>query len=225
MNRKVIVLASVMALATAGTISTALARGSQNNPWDWRSHDQRTQRSGDWRRDRDYRYSRNGVMRANTPFDVRIESKLSTDDIRQGEAWQGVVVQDVMSRGSVVLPAGTGVRGVVTQSVQGTHDQPASMNLAVREASINGDRVTLNADTEPIVAGSNRAKKIGAIAGGAAIGALLGHSISHEHGGVIGGLLGGAAGYGATRHAFRTLVLKPGTVVTFTTTQDVYAMR
>ena len=83
----------------------------------------------------------------------------------------------------------------------------------------------MNATSENIVAGSKNAQKIGAIAIGAAAGALLGHAVSERHGGLIGGLLGGVAGYGATRHAYRTLVLKPGTEITFTTTEDLVASR
>jgi outer membrane lipoprotein SlyB len=82
-----------------------------------------------------------------------------------------------------------------------------------------------NGETEPIVAGSNRAKKIGAIVGGAAVGGVLGHVVGGSKGTVIGGLRGGAAGYGATRHALRTMQLKPGTVVTFTAREDVVARR
>jgi hypothetical protein len=205
----------VAALATAGTVSAAL--------WNSSSHPQ----SYDSRYQSNYRYrdARGGMVRANTPIDVRLDSRLSTDDAQQGTTWRGTVENDVRSRRGVVIPAGTPVEGVVTMSVQGTHDSQAQMGLAMQSVDLNGDRVGLNATTETIVAGSNRAKKIGAIAGGAAVGAIIGHGISHEHGGLIGGLLGGAAGYGATRHAFRTLTLKEGTVVTFTTTQDMYSAR
>jgi len=90
---------------------------------------------------------------------------------------------------------------------------------------VDGRTLRVNGETEPIVAGSNRAKKVGAIVGGAAVGALLGHAVGDRKGSVIGGLLGGAAGYGATRHALRTMQLKPGTVISFTATQDVVARR
>ena len=91
---------------------------------------------------------------------------------------------------------------------------------------MDGRSLRVSGETEPIVAGSNRARKIGAIAGGAAAGALLGHAVARgEHGTLIGGILGGAAGYGLSRHALRTMQLKPGTVLTFTTRGDVLAYR
>jgi uncharacterized protein YqgC (DUF456 family) len=121
-----------------------------------------------------------------------------------------------------VIPSGSQVEGVVTTAAEGTHETQAQLGLEVREISVGGNWMTVNAQTEAIVAGSHRAKKIGAIAGGALVGAVVGHQISHEHGSLIGGLLGGAIGYGATRHAFRTLQLEPGTVIQFTTTEDRY---
>jgi hypothetical protein len=91
--------------------------------------------------------------------------------------------------------------------------------------TVDGRSYALTADTEPIVAGSKRAKKIGAIAGGAAVGGLIGGAAGGKKGALIGGLLGGAAGYGLTRNALRTLQLKPGTVVDFTTRQELVARR
>ena len=81
---------------------------------------------------------------------------------------------DAVSDNRVVIPAGTPVEGVVTSSVQGTHSTRPSVESR-RRASVDGSMRSMNAVTEPIVAGSDRAKKIGVIAGSAAVGALLGH--------------------------------------------------
>jgi len=173
------------------------------------------------------RWARNQVVRAGTPIDVRIDTRLSTDDNSAGDTWSGVVMRDVLSRSGrrVVIPAGTPVEGVVTVSEQGRKGVKGRMDLAMRSISMNGDVRRLNASTEPIIDGSKQAKKIGAVVGGAAVGGLLGHAIGGDKGGILGGLLGGAAGYGATRHAGRTMTLKSGTVVTFTTTTDMLAYR
>lgn len=170
---------------------------------------------------------RGARVRAGTPIDVRIDTRLSTADNTAGDLWSGVVIRDVISPNGrrVLIPAGTPVEGVVTVSEHGRSGVKGRMDLAVRSISMNGDVRRLNAATEPIVDGSKQAKKIGAIVGGAAVGGLLGHAIGGDKGGILGGLLGGAAGYGATRHAGRTMTLKSGTVVTFTTTTDMLAYR
>ena len=171
-------------------------------------------------------YQSRVLIPAGTSFNVRLDSKVSTENDQSGDTWTGTVSQSVIADNRVVIPAGTPVEGVVTSSQQGTHSTRPSMQLAVSRVTVDGRSQTVNADTEPIVAGSNRAKKLGVIAGGAAVGALLGHTVAKDsHGTLIGGVLGGAAGYGLSRHALRTMQLKPGTVLTFTTRSDVLAYR
>ena len=166
------------------------------------------------------------VVPAGSPIAVRLDSKISTEDASRGDTWTGTVSQDVVSDGRVMIPAGSPVTGMVTSAVQGTHSTRPQIGLAVRRITVDGRSMSVNADTEPIVAGSDRAKKLGAVAAGAAAGALLGHTVAKDkHGTLIGGLLGGAASYGLTRHAFRTMQLKPGTVVTFTTRSGMVAYR
>lgn len=171
-------------------------------------------------------YRNTATVPTGTTMMVRLDQEIDTDDNRTGERWTGTVSRNVIVDGRVMIPAGAEVEGVVSNSLQGTHNTPASLDLTVQAVSINGRVRDVNAETETIVAGSKRAKKIGAIAIGAAAGALLGGGLTgSKRGGLIGGLLGGAAGYGVTRNAFRTLKLKEGTVVNFTTTQDMLAIR
>lgn len=166
------------------------------------------------------------VIPAGTPITVRLNTKVSTDDANRGDTWTGTVQQSVYSGNRVVIPAGAAATGVVENTTQGTHDTPAQISLALRQVDVDGQSRSVSGNTEPIVAGTQRAKKLGAVAGGAAAGALIGHTVAKgSHGTLIGGILGGAAGYGLTRHAFRTMQLKPGTEVTFTTSQAVMASR
>jgi hypothetical protein len=174
----------------------------------------------------DARTYRRVVIPSGTTLHVRLDSKISTENNQRGDSWNGTVSQSVVSNGQVVIPAGSPVTGVVTSAAQGTHESKPQLGLAVRRVNVNGESRVMNADTPVIVAGSRRAKKIGAIVGGAAAGALLGHVVTKsKKGALIGGVAGGAAGYGLTRHALRTLQLKPGTVVTFTTRGDLVARR
>jgi len=110
--------------------------------------------------------------------------------------------------------------------VEPQRGERARLRLSMTSVSVDGRRHTVRGSSETIVAGSPRTRNVGAIAGGTAAGALIGHAVGGStKGTVIGGLLGGAAGYGATRHALRTMQLKPGTVVTFTAREDVVARR
>lgn len=154
---------------------------------------------------------------AGTPITVRLDERLSTGHVQRGTHWNGTVARPVVVSGRTVIPAGSAVDGVVTSAAEGTHHTKASMSLAIRGVRVRGETRSLTSGRETIVADSHRAKKIGAVVAGTAAGALLGHAVSDDHGTLIGGVLGGAGTYAATRHAFRTLVLKPGTELTFTT--------
>jgi len=161
-----------------------------------------------------------------TAVTVRLDSRLSTEHAGRGEEWTGTVVRPVMVGRHVEIPAGSPVRGVVTDAAEGTHHSHAHLSLALREVRVRGESRELHSSRETIVAGSHRAKKIGAIAVGTAAGAILGHAVAeHGHGALIGGVLGGAAGYGLTRNAFRTLELKRGTEITFMTSDRMVAAR
>lgn len=155
---------------------------------------------------------------AGTPVTVRLDERLSTGHVHRGDRWSGTVARSVVVNGRTAIPAGSPVSGVVTSSAEGTHHSKARMSLAIRSVRVRGETRDLASGRETIVADSHRAKKIGAVVAGTAAGALLGHAVAeHGHGALIGGALGGAGTYMATRHAFRTLVLKPGTELTFTT--------
>ncbi|MEO7867007.1 MAG: hypothetical protein ABIU54_05135 [Candidatus Eisenbacteria bacterium] len=166
------------------------------------------------------------MIPAGTSVNVRLDSKISTDETKQGDTWTGTVTRSVMAGNQVVIPAGSPVQGVVTSCVPGTHSTRPEIGMSIRQVTPNNRSMRMNAYTQPIVAGSNRAKKLGVIAGGAAVGALVGHTVAKDnHGTLIGGVLGGASAYGLTRHSMRTMQLKPGTELTFTTRGDVLAYR
>jgi hypothetical protein len=202
---KALVTGTLMILAL-GSVTTSQARTNVYHRGGWNSRNV------------------NVMVPAGTSINVQLNSAISTDNAHQGDSWTGTVSQSIASSNGVAVQAGSPVEGVVTSAVQGTHSTPAQLALAVRRVTVNGQSLAMNAESLPIVAGTSRAKKIGAIAGGAAVGALLGHTVAKgSHGTLIGGLLGGAAGYGLTRNAFRTLQLKSGTVVSFTTSENLVA--
>ena len=198
-----------------------LAVSSIATVWSQADAQQRYRR---WNRgyDRD-RYESRAILPAGSAVQVRLDERLSTDDNQSGDEWRGTVTHSIVYNGDVMIPAGSEVVGVVSNSIQGS--TKPQMSLAMRQVYANGRTYNVRGDTEPIVADSKRARKIGAIAGGAAAGALLGGAVGKGKGAVIGGILGGATGYGVTRHALRTMVLKEGTELTFVTREDVLASR
>ena len=158
---------------------------------------------------------------AGTALDISIDTKLSSETVNVGDTWSGTIKENVIVGDRVVFPAGSVVSGVVTESVEAgaakSAGKTASLGLSVTAITVNGNKHAIEAGTEPIVAGSARARNIGAVAGGAAAGALIGRAVGGSgKGALIGGLLGGAAGAGAAaKSKGYQVVIKEGTVLTF----------
>jgi hypothetical protein len=114
-------------------------------------------------------YSAIATIPAGTPLAVRFASRLSSETARVGDRWSGAVVNSVSIGPRDVIPAGSPVRGVVT-AVHGTEPGArAILDLVVQDVRVAGRIQSLSAITMPVVAGSLRARNLGATAGEAAI--------------------------------------------------------
>ena len=69
-------------------------------------------------------------MPAGAQIRIRVDQALSTDDTQAGAPFSGRVMLNVMENGSVIIPAGSTMRGRVVQVSQGHHFGPgASLRL------------------------------------------------------------------------------------------------
>ena len=156
---------------------------------------------------------------AGTSVKIDITAAISSETAQAGDAWSGTVKENVIVGDRVLIPAGSTVHGVVRGSTPAMKGDRAMLLLGVSSVNVNGQDIAVAGSTDSIVAGSTRARNLGAIGGGAAAGAVIGHAIGGSgKGSVIGALIGGAAtsalvsgtkGYQVT--------IKPGTEITFTT--------
>ena len=121
------------------------------------------------------------------------------------------------------FPPAAKVHGVISGAAPAQKGSRAFLVLAVRSVEFDGQTHSVHASTDSIIAGSPRARNLGAIAGGAAAGALLGKAIGGGgKGALIGGLIGGAAATGAVSASKGYQVeMKEGAELTFTTNETV----
>ncbi|HTM58390.1 MAG TPA: hypothetical protein VL123_08255 [Candidatus Udaeobacter sp.] len=161
------------------------------------------------------------TMPSGTAIQVKVNEAISTETANVGDAWSGTVENAVIVGDRVVIPAGATIHGVVSTSKAAQKGDRATLDLSLSSVEIHGTSHAIHGGTEAIIAGSPRARNLGAIAGGAAAGALIGHAIGGGKGTLIGGVLGGAAASGAVAKSKGYQVeLKPGTELTFTTSQS-----
>ncbi len=153
-----------------------------------------------------------------TALDVQLATPLSSETAKPGDAWEGTTSSNVTVDGKVVVPAGTAVRGQVKAAREAEKGNRAMLDLELTSIETGGDWHDLTASTEPVIAGSPRARNLGAIAGGAAAGALIGKAVGGEgKDAAAGAIIGGAAATaGVAASKGYQVVLKTGTRLDFT---------
>lgn len=132
---------------------------------------------------------------AGTTIPVRITETLQSQTATDGEPFNGVVTQEIVHGGLVVLPAGTPVSGRVVASKDAGHFKGNSeLSLELTSARRHGEVIPLSTGVYTLEGkgrGKNTAEKVG---GGAAIGAVLGGIFGGGKGAGIGALAGGGGG-------------------------------
>lgn len=155
---------------------------------------------------------------AGTSLDVTLSSRLSSEDASVGDAWTGSVLH-----GEDGIPAGSQVDGTVSAVRSARKGNRAMLDLRLASITAGGRRYAMHGGTEAIVAGSPRARNLGAIGAATAAGAVVGHAIGgSSKGTLIGAIVGGGAATGVVSQTKGwQVVLKSGTALTFTTSQTV----
>jgi hypothetical protein len=163
------------------------------------------------------------TLPAGTSVEVTLATPISSKTASVGDSWTGSTRNALTLDGKNVIPAGSSVTGTVTSVQAARKGDRAMLDLGLTSIAVGSRSYRVRGSTESVVAGSTRARNLGAIAGSAAGGALIGKAVSGTgKGAVIGGIIGGgvATGVVAKSDGFQ-VVLKPGTAITFTTSEAV----
>jgi hypothetical protein len=164
-------------------------------------------------------------LRSGTTIGVALGSNISSETANVGDVWHGTMTEAVTTKNSGTIASGSAVDGVVAGVTRAKRGSRAMLYLGVRSIRVDGQDVSVSASSEPVIAGSPRARNLGAIAGGAAVGALIGNAVGDGKGAAVGAVVGGAAVTGAVAGSKGYQVVLPnGTVMNFTVDQTV-AMR
>ncbi len=153
-------------------------------------------------------------------LEVRLNQTLSSKTAREGDRWHGVIVHPVVIDGREAIPSGADVEGVVVAAEAAQRGNRATLELGVTAVRIGDHKTSLRASSDPVIAGSPRARNLGAIAGGAAAGALIGEATSDRPG--TGALIGGAIATGAVAASKGYQVVLPdGRIMRFVVNENV----
>ena len=160
------------------------------------------------------------VIPAGTNVVFRLSGTLSSKTSQDGQVFTGTLANGVASHGKVVIPAGSGVTGVVSEAKSAGKFKGEAI-LAIRLTSINVRGVPHNVTTdEYVVTQKGKGKRSAVmIAGGTGAGALIGGVAGGGKGALIGGLVGAGAGTaGAAFTGNKELTIPAESAVTVRTT-------
>ena len=170
-----------------------------------------------------------------TNIRVRLSDKLSTNETSAGSAFRGEVVRDVYKGGSVIIPAGSTLKGRVVSVSQGHHVGPSATLRLRPDVVILPDGTAYHlygrvagseapgtrTDSEGGIQPRPRTVKTGVEYGAAAgTGAIVGASAGGPVGAAVGSLVGAGI---VTAHILMqhpsAAVVPAGSVVTFSLTE------
>jgi hypothetical protein len=134
-----------------------------------------------------------GTVPVGKELDVRLQSRLNSGTSKNEQRFEATTVADAMQGDKVLIPAGSVVRGVVSDvTAAGRVDRTGSMKLTFDGITINNQPHQIRAmATQVFQSGGLRDDK-----GTATTGASIGGVIGGLAGGVSGALLGAAIGAG-----------------------------
>jgi hypothetical protein len=140
-----------------------------------------------------------GTVPAGTELDVRLSQRLSSDTAQVEDRFEATTLVDLRQNGRVVIPAGSVVRGVVTDvDDAGRVERKGKLSLSFDQIRISGRVYPIRGTvTQALEAGGYKedVEKIGA---GAAVGAIIGGIIGGVKGAITGILIGGGGVVAAT---------------------------
>ena len=157
---------------------------------------------------------------AGTVIEVDLGVTISTETARLEDRVDGTVARGVRIKGRTVIPAGTRVRGTVSNADDGGRLKGAA-RLAVRFHELtldDGTIVEFSSRSFERVGPSPGRTTATRTGGAAAVGALIGGIFGGERGAAIGGSIGAAGGAASSAGSSKPVTFHTGTAIPVTLT-------
>lgn len=156
--------------------------------------------------------SKPGVVPVGQLIDVRLQTPLSSATAEPEQRFEATTAADLMQGSTVLIPAGSVVRGVVS-SVEpaGRVDRSGRLTLAFDRITVNGREYPMRAQATQVFESGGIREEGKTVGTAGAVGAIVGGII----GGLQGALIGAAVGSGGVIAATegKDIDLRPGTII------------
>ncbi|HEY5619072.1 MAG TPA: hypothetical protein VIK60_14110 [Vicinamibacterales bacterium] len=122
-----------------------------------------------------------------TELDVRLSARLNSGTAAVEDRFEATTLVDFNASGRTLVPAGSVMRGVVTNVEPGTRtNRTARMTLSFDQLTVNGRAYPIRATVTQAIEGEGIKGEAGRVGTGAGVGAIIG--------GILGGFKGALAG-------------------------------
>ena len=156
--------------------------------------------------------SRLGQLPAGQEFDVRLQSPLSSETAMPEQRFEATTAVDITQDGTVLVPAGSVVRGVVTDVKRpGRIDRVGSLTLSFDQIMVRGRAYPIRAMATQVFESGGIRQEAGTAGVGAGAGAILGGLLGGVKGAVLGAVIGAGGAIAATEG--KDINLPAGTIV------------
>jgi hypothetical protein len=180
------------AIATFGCGATTSQTAPQTTP---RSTPQAVEPSGP----AEVNTSARGVIPVGQEIDVRLQNALSSETATVEQRFEATTAVDLMQDGRVLVPAGSIVRGVVSDVKRpGRVDRVGSLTLSFDRMTVRGREYTIRGMATNVFESRGIRDEVGTAGAGAGVGGVIGGLIGGLKGAVLGAVIGAGGAIAAT---------------------------
>lgn len=153
-----------------------------------------------------------GLIPAGQELDVRLQSTLSSETATPEQRFEAVTVVDMNQDGTVLIPAGSVVRGVVNDVDRpGRIDRVGSLTLSFDQVTVRGRSYPIRGMATQVFESGGIREEAGTAGVGAGAGAILGGILGGVKGAVLGAVIGAGGAIAATEG--KDITLPAGSII------------
>jgi hypothetical protein len=140
-----------------------------------------------------------GVIPTGQEIDVRLQTTLSSETATPEQRFEATTAVDVTQGGTVLIPAGSIVRGVVTAVERpGRVDRVGRLTLSFDQMTVRGRDYPIRGMATQVFQSGGIREEVGTAGAGAGVGAVIGGLIGGVKGAVLGAVIGAGGAIAAT---------------------------
>ena len=140
-----------------------------------------------------------GTLAVGQELDVRLQSALSSETSTVEQRFEATTAVDLMQNGRALVPAGSVVRGVVSDVKRpGRINRVGSLTLSFDQIEVRGRTIPMRGMATQVFESRGIRDEVGTAGAGAGVGGVIGGLIGGVKGAILGAVIGAGGAIAAT---------------------------